>query len=269
MYAYVTPPTYAQSSRCCSLCQGQSGIAWFPHSRLCVCVCVSQVFVEPEDVTNDFQPVMLVDADMDWAMKALLDWRVGVQWEKDKEATILGRLEKVCKGRKVPWTPAHFHGMAQAPIPDSDEALVSNAWSHRHRERDTHIVKPRHMGSRRRKPLDSSTTCSGHSRMRQKERCVYMCMCMCVFLCVCVCVCVQVEPDSSAATKTTATRTRAPVKKGKDSVKDSTAGKDSATPAAGGRKTRASRDAKESGTDLVPGLSAVKVGLEIDTYDRP
>jgi hypothetical protein len=47
--------------------------------------------VDADDVRNDFQPVMLVDSDIDWATKALLDWRVGIPWEKDKETAILAR----------------------------------------------------------------------------------------------------------------------------------------------------------------------------------
>jgi hypothetical protein len=62
----------------------------------------------------------LVDNDMDWAMRALLDWRVGVSWEPEKETAILNKLERICKARTVPWRTAHFYG--DAPVPSMTDA---------------------------------------------------------------------------------------------------------------------------------------------------
>jgi hypothetical protein len=66
---------------------------------------VIYVQVDADDVTNDFQPVMLIDSDIDWATKALLDWRVGVAWDKEKEAAILARWVQrgVPKLRRSSW----------------------------------------------------------------------------------------------------------------------------------------------------------------------
>ncbi len=83
----------------------------------------SMTLVEPEDVTNDFQPVALGDLDMDWSMRALLDWRVGYLWEADREQAILSRLERICKTRGVTWTPGHFLGTAPLPGAGADQQV--------------------------------------------------------------------------------------------------------------------------------------------------
>jgi len=42
--------------------------------------------VDPDDVTNDFEPIMLTDSDMDWASRALLEGRVGHPTDTSKGA---------------------------------------------------------------------------------------------------------------------------------------------------------------------------------------
>ncbi|KAJ9531590.1 hypothetical protein QJQ45_014945 [Haematococcus lacustris] len=83
------------------------------------------MLVDADDVTNDFPPIMLVDSDMDWATRALLDWRVGTPMDKEKEPAILARLEKICKARGMLWQPGHYLGVL--PLPSSVDPLESVA----------------------------------------------------------------------------------------------------------------------------------------------
>jgi hypothetical protein len=92
-------------------------------------MCVQDVYdesltvVEPEDAANDWQPIMLTDADMDANARSLLDWRVGVTWEPEREASVLGKLERICRARGVPWTSEHFYGTAPLPDTGAGEAM--------------------------------------------------------------------------------------------------------------------------------------------------
>lgn len=67
---------------------------------------------------------MLTDADMDWATRSVLDWRVGVAMDKDKEGEILGRLERICRSRGIPWQPGHYYGALSVPMPTADTNIA-------------------------------------------------------------------------------------------------------------------------------------------------
>ncbi|MEW5316180.1 MAG: hypothetical protein WDW38_007566 [Sanguina aurantia] len=71
----------------------------------------------------DIEPLMVVDAELDGTVRTLLDWRVGAHQGLDGalQATVLARLEKLCKSHGNSWTKSEFSTAAASVVHEQQQ----------------------------------------------------------------------------------------------------------------------------------------------------